>query len=305
MIAIYHKWLDTFPFNISYFTEAKEYFRTLPILDGPTAFNKYTGLATAKLQTESSLIEVLTKFTKDLLSKVDSTKLLKEGKITDTVKHQIDLINESHHIKQVELVSDFSKGEKGYLKILKTWLANEKQYFKDITPLIAQHAEARKTPEKLDNQKLHSKLQEIKAMENQFRKGIPMEVVIEHFKILTEKNSRNGKPFLTTEQLIHFLQRGFLKDKSAPKPKVNLSNTEKGFFISRFYTFYELAVTQYSDPNKKRTISALYQKTLAIDGAKIRSFTTSNRTRLRKNGEIFCLLCLTFCLLCLLSNKTL
>jgi len=101
-------------------------------------------------------------------------------------------------------------------------------------------------------------LSKIKASENLFIKGIPMEIVISHFVGLTTRKSRNGKPFLTQEQLVSFLQRGFLKDDTQDKQTINCRIGEKGFLIRKFYDFYELAVTQYNYPAKKEKYINLF-----------------------------------------------
>ncbi|HMG67776.1 MAG TPA: hypothetical protein VK588_08825 [Chitinophagaceae bacterium] len=92
---------------------------------------------------------------------------------------------------------------------------------------------------------------EIIKQENKFWKGIPMGIVVNHFKVLSERNSRNGKPFLTVEQLVKFFEKGFLGKAKIKKQKINISNGEKGFVIKRFYEFFELAVSNYSELNKK------------------------------------------------------
>lgn len=91
----------------------------------------------------------------------------------------------------------------------------------------------------------------LKNSENQFWKGIPIDMVISHFEIMTTRKSSNGTSFLTKLQLHSFLKRAFLKDASQPIQKINLSNAEKGFVIKRFYEFFDLSVSSYGELNKK------------------------------------------------------
>ena len=84
-----------------------------------------------------------------------------------------------------------------------------------------------------------------------------MAFVVNHFKALMEKNSKNGKPFLTEQHLIIFIERAFLKKSIKTKPVVNLTINEKGFFISRFYEFFDLCVSQYGEVNKKKDYISL------------------------------------------------
>lgn len=99
---------------------------------------------------------------------------------------------------------------------------------------------------------------EIANSENKFWVGIPMDKVIKHFEVLTSKKNKNGNPFLTNEQFVSFLKKGFLNDNTQTLQKINCSVMEKGFVIKRFYEFYALAVSQYSFPAKKRKFVSLF-----------------------------------------------
>lgn len=104
---------------------------------------------------------------------------------------------------------------------------------------------------------LEIELLEMAESENKFWKGFPMCRVIKHFDVLTQRESKNGFPFLTTDQLISFLRRGFLNIKTEEKQKINWASGEKSFVIKRFYEFYELAVSQYGHPQKKENFILL------------------------------------------------
>ena len=135
--ATYQRWLKMFPFGISYFSKAKQNFSNrLPFLAEPPVLNKYLGLGKAKLQSQIGLIETLTKLTSKLLQHINTGELLANGLITDKNKHSIELANANHQLKQNSLLTKFSKGEMRYVKVLKAWLANEKEHFKEILPMI-------------------------------------------------------------------------------------------------------------------------------------------------------------------------
>ena len=87
--------------------------------------------------------------------------------------------------------------------------------------------------------------------ENKFWKGLPMEVVYKHFVKLTERKNSNGEPYLTQEQLISFLQRGFLNDEKEPIQKINCDSDDKSLIIKLFYSFYNLTVSQYGYKRRK------------------------------------------------------
>lgn len=135
--ATYLRWLKLFPFEISYFSQLKkQYSSQLPILAEPPVLNKYTGLAKAKLQSQEELIKSLHNLTIQLLQQVNVGQLLEKGVISDKNKHAIELTTANHKLKQDTLISKFTKGELKYVKVLKAWLANEKQYFKELLPMI-------------------------------------------------------------------------------------------------------------------------------------------------------------------------
>lgn len=105
---------------------------------------------------------------------------------------------------------------------------------------------------------IESRLSEIKNTENKFWKGLPMEQVVKHFEVLTIKKSKNGNTFLTQEQLITFLEKGFLNNVNHPKQKINCASGEKGFVIKRFYEFFDLVTSRYSYPQKKEGFISLF-----------------------------------------------
>ncbi len=132
------RWLKTLP-SISYFDEIKKQIKNktpFGIILYEPSHNKFSGLSKFKIKTEIELIEILINSTKNLLATFNTPLLLKKKIITDTKKHQLDLIGESHSIKQSQLLIDYNKSEIKYVKIIKKWLSNEKEYFKKITPLI-------------------------------------------------------------------------------------------------------------------------------------------------------------------------
>jgi hypothetical protein len=93
---------------------------------------------------------------------------------------------------------------------------------------------------------------EISKSENKFNKGIPMQVVIDHFKVFITSKNKNDEYYLTGDQLISFLKRCFLKDNNEPVQKINYTSGEKGDVIKRFYQFYDMACSQYFVNNPKK-----------------------------------------------------
>lgn len=139
LFGIYEKWLDFFPFELPFFTQLKpQLSKSLPFVKGEFKTNRYLGQVSAQMVTPSELVDALFKRTVYMLSVIDTVKLVKEGQITDTEKIKFDFINQDHQHKQKALLNTFNKGEKKYIKTIKEWLENEKNYFINIVPIVNQ-----------------------------------------------------------------------------------------------------------------------------------------------------------------------
>lgn len=137
LLKTYQKWLDTFPFELSFFKEMKQDFvRRLPIMQGKLDYNPYSRRVYGQMQTQSGLIKILSKNTKKLLHKIDTNKLYIKASDPEKTKLEMEIIMESHRVKQSKLVGDFSKGETEYVKIVDVWLSNEQTFFEKIRPTI-------------------------------------------------------------------------------------------------------------------------------------------------------------------------
>ena len=129
----YENWLKIFPFELPYFKNLEGALtKRLPILSGEISVNRYSGLAKARLATNHELIEFLFRQTQQILQLIDSTTLIKEGKISDLQKMTLDIVNENHKARQKSILLNYTKGELRYVKTIKTWLNNEKVYFKEL-----------------------------------------------------------------------------------------------------------------------------------------------------------------------------
>lgn len=137
LISTYNKWFNFFPFDIPLFTPLKEHFsKTIPILAEKPVHNPYLGLASAKTQTQTGLIEFLSEITKRILSTIDTPQLLDNEYITNQSKYNIDIQKKQHSINQNLLLKQYSEGEKRYIKTIKKWLENEKNFITGILPYV-------------------------------------------------------------------------------------------------------------------------------------------------------------------------
>jgi hypothetical protein len=134
LFSTFQKWQRTFP-NLVYFQNLKKELENkfpMQIILYEPKYNKYLGTTKFKIKTQTELIEILINTTKNLLSNIDTTELLKKNKIQEKEKLEIDLISAKHKITQDELLKEFNSSEIKYLKIIKKWLQNETSYFKQL-----------------------------------------------------------------------------------------------------------------------------------------------------------------------------
>ncbi len=230
----YYKWLNTFPFEISYFKELKDRFqKTLPLLKTQPEFNPYTKMYKAKLTTQIELIEFLTKLTFELLNKISFSEISNQELLEITAEHSFNLIKESHRIKQKQLLNNYSNGEMQYVKVLNEWLTNEKEFFKEIS--LLPNSVAKPLPP----------ANGIKP--NVFCKSMPLNIPKDHFKVFVETNSKNNnKPFLTQDQLNSFIEKAFCGKIDLPKEKFNQApKGEKLLIQTVFYEFYNSFCFEY------------------------------------------------------------
>lgn len=253
LLSTYQKWLKEFPFDLnSYFADLKPKFeKQIPLFKGKPDKNIYSGKVKTKLCTKGELIELLINNTNTLLTQINGLTLYNTGLLTDADKIQIELIVSNRKSQLEQGYKNNSKDEEQrYRRIIKQWFKDEINFINEIKPFL------KTLPKKEVDTK--AELEVIAKSENNFWKGLPMSVVVNHFQVMTQKKSKNGKPFLSEEQLVVFLKRGFLNDNDQPIQKVNCSNGEKGKVILRFYQFFELASVQYGYPNKKETFINLF-----------------------------------------------
>ena len=122
-------------------------------------------------------------------------------------------------------------------------------------------------------------LNALKIAVNKFN-SVPMDIVIKHFILLTQYNSKNGRPYLATEQLTVFLKRAFLKENATSTQEINLSRGEKGFVIALFYDFFELSVARYKELNqKKRYIELVTNNFENWSYSSVESYFKPNKTK--------------------------
>lgn len=148
LYSIYQKWLKTVP-DIHYFSYLKQTTTAkapMNLFLYDMDYNPYTGMTSSQIKTTVELVQSLFDLTKQVLSQIDTVQMVKDKVISDAQLFKINLINENHRIKQLKLVQEYNKSEAKYVKIIKRWLANEKDYFSELIPELNKLPEPKPLP---------------------------------------------------------------------------------------------------------------------------------------------------------------
>jgi hypothetical protein len=161
--------------------------------------------------------------------------------------------------ERIKALNGFSKDLEKPKQIAKSQKLEEtaKEYRENYQPNLESFKNEFEADE---SSSIEIEIEQIKNSENKFWPALPMTEVIDHFKIMTEKKSKSGQPFLAEKQFISFLKRGFLNDETEPKQKINFAYGEKGLVINRFYQFFELLTNidyGFSQKEKQKIVSLI------------------------------------------------
>ena len=90
-----------------------------------------------KTITKSEMISLLIDKTKSLIQPMNMTEFVKKGEDVGKInKYRLDILVETHSLKQEKLLNDFSPNEYTYINILVVWFDNEKIFLDGISELI-------------------------------------------------------------------------------------------------------------------------------------------------------------------------
>ncbi|WP_282043314.1 hypothetical protein [Winogradskyella flava] len=137
LMSKYEEWYKVFPFDLSYFKHLKEKFgKTIPLFTGRTRYNKYLKTTKNEVHTKDSLMVVLLHITKEILTSINGLSLYEKGLITDAEKHQLELIISNRKLELFQLSAMPNNSKQEYIKVLKKWFKEEKEFIKEIKPLL-------------------------------------------------------------------------------------------------------------------------------------------------------------------------
>lgn len=133
---IYNRWLDTFPFNITFFENLKDYYKNRFPFFLKGRRNRYTGRISVELINEKILREFLLDISQQILDSINIPKLRKEGILTNLQSKQLEFMDATLDTNTRKLLNQFSEGELKYLNVIETWLSYHQKYFAMAAPLL-------------------------------------------------------------------------------------------------------------------------------------------------------------------------
>lgn len=154
---------------------------------------------------------------------------------TDNLKN-FQIINEVLNIlnDQENLMSSLEESLLQIFETPKKFYTQKKEYFKEAYFI---ESELKKS---ISHTPAINKTLDYSNYTNVFNQSMPIEIAVNHFKIFTEKNSKNGKPFLTEKQLDIFIKKAFCGFSNLEKQEFNMAPKGESTLIKyRFREFYE------------------------------------------------------------------
>ncbi len=135
LLSAYEKWVNLFPFDISFFQGLKEHYKqTLPILTGKPEYNPYLKMSKSAMHTKDSLLAMLLKLTNELLVTVNTYMLNEKGLLKDTDKIRLEIaFAERKNKLDIGYINNSVDENTKFRKILKAWFRDEKKFIDDIS----------------------------------------------------------------------------------------------------------------------------------------------------------------------------
>lgn len=136
--SIYQDWLNTFPFDLSFFENLKPYFeKQFPILKGKVESNKYLGTVRLKLHTRESLIIYLLSVTDSIIKQINTYSLYQKGLLKEPEKIKLEIILSERKLELKNgYLQNIENDSKQFENILNKWFKHEKRFIDDIIPLL-------------------------------------------------------------------------------------------------------------------------------------------------------------------------
>jgi len=137
LLKSYEEWYNLFPFELDYFKHLEKKFQnTIPFHQNKTTYNKYLKKETYHLHTLESLSSELIEITTQILITINGKVLFDEGKLKNTEEIKLSLLLKNREFELESMKKMSNKNKLEYIKILKKWISEEKQFITEITPYL-------------------------------------------------------------------------------------------------------------------------------------------------------------------------
>lgn len=136
LLKTYEDWYNLFPFELDYFKHLEKKFQNvLPLHQKPT-YNKYLKKDKKQYHTLETLSSELVSITKQILKTINGKVLFDKGELNNTKNIELDLVLTNRELQLDDLEEMPNKNKTEYIKVLKKWMKEEKEFISDITPFL-------------------------------------------------------------------------------------------------------------------------------------------------------------------------
>lgn len=139
LVDAYNRWLKIFPFDTVFFSGLKQKFGTAFPLIRKESLNRYSGRIRVSIYTKEELAGKLVSVTDQLLKEINTYRLYKQNRLSDLQGTELELVLAARKARLEEgYLDDSPDEERQYRRIIGAWLADEKNFIREIAPFIRQ-----------------------------------------------------------------------------------------------------------------------------------------------------------------------
>jgi hypothetical protein len=138
-VDAYNRWLDIFPFDTVFFAGLRRRFGTTFPLIRKKSTNRYSGRIRVSIYTKEELAGKLTTVTDELLKEINTYRLYKQDRLPGLQETKLELALAVRKVKLEEgYLNNSPDEERQYRRIIEAWLRDEKNFIREIAPVIRQ-----------------------------------------------------------------------------------------------------------------------------------------------------------------------
>lgn len=206
--STFQKWVKALP-EILVFGDLKRLFTNkfpLNLYMRDPQHNQFTGLTKFKIRSKNELIEILVKQTQLTLEYLSSQNTYISGNESEKEKYELSILIEQHNLEQKKLLNSFSKKETVYVKILKKWLSNEKEFIGKVKPILSKENQKKLNLHDFQDTKFHEELldqiffygqnlEKFKTLHEKFDEETFRDFFLPHLNLISKNHCATGETF--------------------------------------------------------------------------------------------------------------